>query len=537
VAAISRATRIVALVLLASFSAAPVRGQATVAQELKWRIEQLRVAGRLDVANQTILASMPLLGLYERSAFAPLWINPPAANDLVRVLRAVSADGLEPADYYLDAIEKLNDPRTSSATAELELLRTAALVRVAYDLRRGKVNAVSVKVWRDYSSALLSADPVEDIGRFIASDRLYDDVQALRPGHFVYRGLVEALSRLHGIERAGGWSTIPAGPPMARDSTNHRVPLLRHRLVLEGDLPRDSAMAGPVFDAALEKAIKSFQHRHALNADGVVGPGTLAELNVPVQKRIDQVRINLERARWVTHDLPDTFVAVNVAGAMVYYVRDGSVLFETRSVVGKTYTATPVFRAPMRYIELNPTWTVPPGIVGEILAAVRRDPGYLRAQNMHVLTQSGREIDAATIDFTRYTGRSFPYVIRQSPGPLNPLGRIKLMFPNQFNVYLHDTPARTLFDREERMFSHGCIRVQDPVRLAGLVLNDSVRWSKAALDQAIATGVNRTITLERPLPVLILYWTASADLHGELHFYRDVYGRDPALFRALNTPT
>jgi murein L,D-transpeptidase YcbB/YkuD len=220
---------------------------------------------------------------------------------------------------------------------------------------------------------------------------------------------------------------------------------------------------------------------------------------------------------------------------MVYFVQDGNVVFETRAVVGKTYTATPVFRATMQSIELNPTWTVPPGIVGELLNQIRRNPAYLREQNIRVFTQGGTEVDRARIDYASYTSRSFPYVFRQEPGVLNPLGEIKLLFPNRYNVYLHDTPSRSLFDREQRVFSHGCIRVQDPIRLAELVLNDSVRWSQAAIRKEIEKGVLQRIPVSNQLPVLILYWTASADLHGELHFYRDVYGRDARLLRALDS--
>ncbi|MHB1168278.1 MAG: L,D-transpeptidase family protein, partial [Longimicrobiales bacterium] len=297
------------------------------------------------------------------------------------------------------------------------------------------------------------------------------------------------------------------------------------------DAMRDSS--GDRFDAALEAAVRSFQHRHGLNEDGIVGPATVAELNVPVERRIEQVRANLERARWITHDLPDTFLAVNIAGAKAYLVRGGAVVFESRAVVGAVNTATPVFRASLQYLDLNPTWTVPPGIVGEVLAAVRRDPRYLKRNDFVVLDRNGRSVDALRVDFAGYTARTFPYVFRQKPGPANPLGRIKFMFPNRYNVYLHDTPARELFGREQRTFSHGCIRVEDPLRLAELVLDD-VAWSRAAIEAAMADGRTRTIRLEKALPVLLLYWTASTDLHGELHYYRDVYERDAPLLRELN---
>jgi murein L,D-transpeptidase YcbB/YkuD len=262
-----------------------------------------------------------------------------------------------------------------------------------------------------------------------------------------------------------------------------------------------------------------------------VGPATLAELNVPAGYRVRQLRANLERARWVLRELADTFVTVNVAGQRVYVVQGDSVVHEARAVVGRAYTRTPVFAAPMRYVVVNPTWTVPRSINGEILARLRRDPDYLARQRFQVLDATGRPVDPATVDFERFTGGSFPYVFRQRPGPTNALGQIKFMFPNEFNVYLHDTPERGLFALEERLFSHGCIRVQDPLGLGALLLDG---WDRSRLEAAIAAGETRTIDLARPLPVLVLYWTAATDLHGEVHFYRDIYGRDPTLLDALD---
>jgi murein L,D-transpeptidase YcbB/YkuD len=264
-----------------------------------------------------------------------------------------------------------------------------------------------------------------------------------------------------------------------------------------------------------------------------VGDATIRELNVPVGARIAQVRVNLERARWLTHSLPSAFVVVNIAGAKVYLVRDGAVVFETRAVVGAKYTRTPRFRATLQHVELNPTWTVPPGIVGEVLAQTREDPAYLERQRLRVLDRSGNPVDPSSIDFSSLTERDFPWILRQDPGPLNPLGRIKFVFPNAQNVYLHDTPRRDLFEREERLFSHGCIRVQNPFALGELLIDDPARWDRSALESASLTGEPLVIPLARPLPVLIEYWTASADELGVLHFYRDVYGRDPAVLAAL----
>ena len=253
-----------------------------------------------------------------------------------------------------------------------------------------------------------------------------------------------------------------------------------------------------------------FQERHGLTADGVVGPATLRAMNVPVEARIDQIRINLERARWVMHELRGEFVLVNVAGFDVSYFRNDEPIWTSKVIVGRPYRETPIFKSMITYVVLNPTWTIPPGIlVKDKLPILKRDPGYLKRNNIRVIDSAGREVDPHSVDWSRYSGgRLPPYQLRQDPGDDNALGLVKIMFPNPYLVYLHDTPSKSLFDKDERTFSSGCIRVQKAFELAELVLNDPVRWNRAALDAAVATKKTQTVNLARPVPVLILYWTA-----------------------------
>lgn len=525
--------RAAVLALAGVITSSAARAQEPVAREIEQRIELLRDAGRITMAGTTITNGHVLGDVYESSAFAPVWTDA-AATGLLDALRATRGDGLDPDDYHVAAIEALTREMNGGAAraAELDLVRTDALLRVAHDLRFGKVAPTAAEASVARGRANAGDIDAEEALRIIRSGRLGAGIDALRPNHFVYRGLVRALADLRVIDGAGGWQPVPMRT-LRPDSADAAVTRLRRRLALERYATGDGGSAPATYDATLEQAVRSFQHRHGLNEDGIVGPSTIAELNVPVATRIDQVRINLERARWLTHELPGTFLAVNIAGAKVYLLRGDSVVFETRAVVGKTATRTPVFSAPMRHIDLNPTWTVPPGIVGEVLARIRRDAGYLARERIRVLDGAGRRLDPATIDFTRYSARNFPYIFRQDPGPANPLGQLKLVFPNEHNVYLHDTPSRELFAREERNFSHGCIRVEDPDRLAELVLDDP-EWTGESLRTAIAAGGTRTIPLRRPMPVLVLYWTASTDLHGELHYYHDAYQRDARILRELD---
>jgi L,D-transpeptidase YcbB len=362
-------------------------------------------------------------------------------------------------------------------------------------------------------SDLGGIDPVTTLQQAIDGGRVYEALAELKPRYPFYTRLKGALAEYRRIAAAGGWETIPAGgAPLKPGVTDERVVRLRRRLGVTGDLPAAAAAdPSPKYDASVAAGVKAFQERHGLPVDGAVGKATLVALDVPVSARIDQIRATLERCRWVMHDLPDRFVLVNVAGFTVTVMGPDGPTWDSAVVVGKPYTKTPIFRADMRYIVLNPTWTVPPGIMKkEVIPGMRRDPNYL-ARKGYVM-ENGQVVQPA--------------------GPKNALGRVKLIFPNPHHVYLHDTPSKSYFNETSRTFSHGCVRVAKPIELAALALDDPA-WTTQTLDDAVATGKTRTIVLQKPLPVLILYWTAAVTPDGRLHFLPDVYGRDPAIIRAL----
>ena len=538
-----------ALVLLSV--ALPASGQTRselVAEQLKWRIEQLRAEGWLDIQGRWVSGYALTLAAYEEREFLPLWGDAAALDSLRAAIAALEWEGLDPEHYHLSVLASPSmvvpggrgEPSAAggedSATrmAQLDLLATDAFVQAAHDLRFGRVKAEG-PMGEGVPWPFGGDDALRELLATVSSRGIGQALTALSSRHFVYEGLKETLARLRTIESSGGWEPVPEGPTMSRDSVDVRVPLLRSRLVQEGDLRPAAAVSGSRYDGVLEDAVKAFQRRHGLNEDGAVGPSTLEALNVPVRRRIDQVRVNLERARWVLPTLPDTAVVVNAAGARVFLLQGDSVAFDGRAIVGKEDTETPAFAATMRSVDLNPTWTVPPGIVDEVLAHVRTDAAYLSEHQMQVLDRSGRPMDPDSVDFAP-SGSDFPYVFRQNPGPTNPLGKIKFLFPNPYNVYLHDTPGTQLFRQEERLFSHGCIRLEDPLDLAVLILGDSTEWSLETLQAALGTGETRTIQLPQPIPVFVLYWTAAVDGRGRPVFYDDVYGRDETILEALAAP-
>jgi murein L,D-transpeptidase YcbB/YkuD len=508
---------------------------------IRKRIDQIRTDGRLQVETDGISATKLIPDYYEAHDYRRAWTNPANVDDLLRVIEDLRKDGLLPRDYHRDALLRLKGRVQASRTpdpellADYDLLLMDAMLRMVYHMLVGKVDPERLDPNWNLSHDIQAVDPVAAIREALNSGALYEFLERIKPTDEYYVRLKKTLADYRAMEEAGGWKAIPEGAALKPGMSENRIPLIRQRLALTGDLPEREDRTSEVYDAELEAAVKRFQSRHRLTEDGIIGKGTLAEMNVPVASRIDQIRVNLERGRWVLQDMDPEYVLVNIAGFHTAHVRDGEFEFITRVQVGKPYRKTPVFKAQMKYLVFNPTWTVPPTILRkDVLPAIRRDPSYLKRKNMNVLTQSGKVVDPATIDWSKYSDGKFPYIIRQGPGPTNALGLVKFIFPNEHFVFLHDTPSKSLFDRETRTFSSGCIRVENPFELAERLLDDPVKWNRAEIDKVIQAKETKTVYLNRPMPVLILYWTAYVDENGQVHFIRDIYERDGAILEDLD---
>lgn len=532
-----------ALALLAL--AAPLRAGAAadpLVEALRRRVEALRADGDAQIGAGSIAARTLVASLYERRGFAPLWSEPARARSLLEAIEASATHGLDPRDYHAErfaapAAPEGNDADRVRAAAQRELLATDALVRLAYHLYFGKADPRSISGAWNFARTFDGVDPAAAVAELLAARDPAAALEGLAPKLPVYRELRNALARLRAVERAGGWPQIAPGAKLEPGATGTRVAQLRARLQAGGDLAEGDAPH--VFDATLEAAVRRFQSRHGLEADGIVGRATLAALNAGVAERIAQVRANLERLRWVARELAGDYLLVDIAGFTAQLWRNDALVWSARVVVGKPFRTTPEFRARMKYLVLNPEWNVPPTILREdVLPKVIADPAYLERHQMRVLDAGGQRIDPAAIDWSQYrtNPRAFPYQIVQAPGGDNPLGAIKFMFPNEHSVYLHDTPARALFERTARAFSSGCIRVERPLELARLLLDDPVRWSDDRLREAVASGRTQTVPVRLTVPVLLLYFTATVDADGTLRFRPDLYGRDKAIVAALAAP-
>jgi murein L,D-transpeptidase YcbB/YkuD len=480
-----------------------------------------RAAGLLVVLAQ----------FYQERQMAPLWLDAEGpsvrATALAAVLRDADQDGLEPEDYDASIITGLLSAGTPEQRAELELRLSVSLLEITSDLASGRLepHLVNPELFVypqvvDPATVIRDAAGVQDIAAFVAS---FDPKQP------EYRRLKAALADYRALAAAGGWPTIADGPTLKPGMAGPRVAQLRARLAVPAAPGADAAL----FEAALADAVKAFQALHGLEQDGLIGQNTLAELNVPAPDRVRQILLNLERRRWMADNPGERYVFVNLADFELKVVEEPHTVFDTRVVVGAPYHRTPVFSGEMTYIEINPYWNVPPSIArNELLPKIKENPGYLAANNFDLLSDWSEDatiLDPHTIDWSAVTADRFAYKLRQGPGPGNALGHIKFMFPNQFNIYLHDTPARGLFARDVRDFSHGCIRVQDPETFGAFVLDRQPGWSQDAIKAAIATGKRQIVSLDQPLPVHITYLTAWVDKDGTVNFRRDVYGRDAIL--------
>jgi murein L,D-transpeptidase YcbB/YkuD len=516
-------------------------GAGPASNTIRQRITQLESPSGLRIEGAQLTSTEVVPILYQRREFAPTW-SPQAADALITLVDTAESHGLDPEDYHQSALLRLrtrvdaSEGRDTRSLADYDVVLSDALLRIAYHAIYGKVDPESLDSKWNITQHLDPAisDPAATLQRIIDSGEIEPAIASLAPKGPVYFGLRRALRRYQNFAGAGGWEPVPDGPNLELGMSGPRVTALRRRLAAT----RDLTAADPdsdVFDAWVERAVRKFQARHRIDADGVVGAATIESMNVPADDRIDQIRVNLERARWVLHRLPGSFILVDIAGFHASYFVDDELAWSSRVQVGRPFRKTPVFRGDITYLEINPTWTVPPGILRkDILPRIREDLGYLAKNEMRVLDKSGAEIDPTTIDWNKIAAEGFPHRIVQSPGPHNALGRVKFMFPNPHLVFLHDTPSRALFERTDRAFSSGCIRVDQPFELAELLLDDPSRWSRAQIDTAVEARETTRVNLPRKVPVILLYWTVEVDEDGEVHFKKDLYERDAALLAGLD---
>jgi L,D-transpeptidase YcbB len=487
--------------------------------------------------------------VYRDREHRPLWSEGGhplrRARDLVASICRAEREGFRPADYDVEGLRravlalKSKQDAGPEDVAALDMRLTAMMLGFGRDLLAGRLDPRAVDDGWYLRSRRSSIDST--LLAALRDDEFPGMLESLRPRQKEYRELVEALADYREVLRDGGWPAVPDGQTLRPGDQGARVAALRERLRATGELDAPEE-AEPVFDNEVAEAVARFQTRHGIESDSNVGAATLSALNVPVERRIRQIELNLDRYRWLPAEFEDRYILVNIPDFRLRAYDDGRETFEQRVIVGNEYqNATPVFADSMTYLVFRPEWNVPSSIlVNEMLPKLREDIYDLARHGFEVVDTEGDSLvrDPSSIDWEDVGTADLRYRVRQRSGESNSLGLVKFMFPNRFNIYLHDTPARKLFDRPVRTLSHGCVRVEDPVQLAEFVLDGQEGWDEGEIRAAMKDSTaarGRTVPLERPLPVYLLYLTAF-ERDGELHFRNDPYGKDRRALARLGEP-
>lgn len=507
--------------------------EADIQTELRLKIETLRGNGLL-IQGEPICCGKSISNFYSERFFEPIWTGL-LRDQLIEEVKACAEDGLNPTDYHLQAIEEMivKTDLTYFELANLELLLTDSFFLLASHLMSGKVNPATLNT--DWKVNRREGDPVVLMSKAISTNDIPGALNEIRPTYKAYNRLKAKLKVYQELQQSGGWQPIADGPTLKLGDEGGRVLAVRERLRKTGDIKAYTNDQPEVFDEPLKEAVGYFQKRHGLEADGAIGKGTLQALNVPVGDRIEDIVLNLERSRWLPQDLGEHYVMVNLPAFELEVVKNDLVKLEMEVAVGKPFRQTPVFSANMTYMVVNPYWTVPPTILyQDIIPAQAKKPNYLSSLNIKVLNGAGSEVNPADIDWSDIKGRNFPYTLRQEPGPNNALGQVKFIFPNEYNIYMHDTNHRELFVKADRALSSGCVRLSKPMDLAYYLgsLQDRT-MTREQVDETVKTKSNQTIILSKPLKVHMQYWTSFVDERGVLNFRKDVYNRDEPLKQAM----
>jgi murein L,D-transpeptidase YcbB/YkuD len=464
-----------------------------------------------------------LMSFYGSRQFRPVWtgglVEEDRAAGAVAVLGRAEYQGLRSEDYLSSDVDLRAHPGRGRDAMQYEVALTAAVLRYAHDVSVGRTRPNAV--YRDVKLPIPSFDSVDALIRMSRSRSIADSLADLAPPHPQYRRLAEAMARYRAVEAKGGWPTV----------TTRGEKALIERLV--ADDVTLAAIPEPKSDD-IQAAVKRFQSRNGLEDNGRVAGATLAALNVPVSRRIEILAANMERWRWLPRRFEDRYIEVNVPDQSVAFVRNGDVVLSSRVVIGRKSSRTPIVRAEAVALIVNPPWEIPGDIVvNQLLPKLRKSSGYLQASNMVLLNEPGDPF-GKKVNWRNVSGDAFPYRIVQIPGPQNALGNLMIDTPNEFDVYLHDTPGKQLFKQADRAVSNGCIRVEQIFQLASLALDESDGETK--ITDLIAAHDTKRVPLGRPVPVYFLYWTAIAGSDGGVGFRADLYGRDAPLIAALAEP-
>ncbi|MDJ0721243.1 MAG: L,D-transpeptidase family protein [Desulfobacterales bacterium] len=520
------------------------------ADELRHRLHTIIAEDQVHCEDPGIAIDAAMVRFYQVRDFKPAWVDryglrPEGAMVLAAIYQAAD-QGLRYTDYRNPWLEDILDGTVSRPVVlgtefegqqiKLDLVVTENVLRYAWHALAGRTAPGISNFGLPIAKPAIGRLAVE-LAEALTHESLPEYLANLGPGHGGYRALRQSLARYRSIQRRGGWSAVDAGPKIEAGDCGLRVEQLKRRLAVSGDYRRTDDDTGQCFGANLKAAVARFQHRHGLVPDGVVGARTLDALNVPVRARIRQIQLSLERWRGLPVTLPPRHLMVNIPAFRMEVVEKGRVVHTLRTVVGRKNRPTPLLASRITYLEINPYWHVPHKIARkDLLPKIKANPDFLSREDFRVFDSwapQARELNPASIDWAAVSTNNFRYRLRQEPAGRNALGRVKFMFPNEMSVYIHDTPSKRLFEESVRSFSSGCVRVEDPLTLASVLLQPQ-GWDQEQLAQAVATNQRQVVVLDEPMPVYLVYLTAWVDAEGLNHFREDIYGHDRMLSSALD---
>jgi len=493
----------------------------------------------ISLGTDHVFVSDKLTKLYNEVKNRRLWSEEKNRNDLIEIIEGAYFEGLDPNDYHIKAIhqlylEKPDDLDDEAARlAKIDVLMSDAIMLYGFHIIQGKVDPESLDPNWNYSKRDIPEDVDLRLITRLEEKSLKDSIKNIFPAIPMYTHYKKWFVHYDSLQKNDGkieQLQYPETSLKLGDSSALIAELKNH--LKNFDVSGVANYEGK-FDEELEATFIDFQAYFGLTPDGVAGQSTFDALNTSIKDRLDMIRINMERCRWIYNLPPKEFLLVNIADFHLYIFRNGTIDYSSRVVVGKEHHETPIFTSDMQYVVFNPTWTVPYSIATkETLPRLKIEPNYLGKRNMTLL-RNGQEINPATVDFSKYSENNFPFTIRQEPGLYNALGRVKFIFPNSYSVYLHDTPSKSYFEKSERTFSHGCVRVQNPQILAEQLLGNK-GYDKKKINEVMKTEKETIVHLQEPMKVMLMYWTCYQNHeNGKMYFYKDVYNRDQKILAQL----
>jgi len=530
------------LFLTLIFSTSFYAQKATIEEIMESKLVLEDSEEAIAINGKELYSQIELPRFYANREYEPAWTNHKNKMDLLESIESAYDEGLDPNDYHFEQIKmyvaKSKKSKLSlTEKADMDFLMTDALILYASHLLEGKLDQSDLRKKWDVKRNEGPSNPDSLLTVTLHNKNIKSALEDFKPNHYMYKLMKFHLKKLRTEAENGGWPEVSEGETLKPGDSDERIIAIRQFLLAVGDLEKSKVDEEELFDEELEEAVKKFQIRHKLTSDGVIGKGTIEQMKVPIEDRIDMIILNLERTRWIFQQPDSDFLIVNIAGFHVKRISNKQEVFDSRVIVGKYHKETPVFKGVMKYIVMNPTWTLPYSIsTHETLPRLKKDPGYLAAKHMEVMDRNGKILNSANIDWNQYSAGNFPFIIRQKAGPWNALGEVKFIFPNKYSVYLHDTPSRGLFNRQDRAFSHGCIRTEDKWGLLMSLMDDPEVWNMDKINEILKSGKTTTINLPKPINIYLIYLTAAVDQDNNLMFMKDIYKRDKAVLSAIKKP-